>query len=211
MRKELLQFLSFAKFLKDALGERYHVALVDAEEPDRELAVSEGSISREGAGELPGAEILSDILNSRELKKLDYLCSFSDTEKDTQGQKNSVYYIRDEAGSIAGFLCIYEKRGDLYKVKDVLDQILSTDEQTAKGSERIEAEVNSLLRERIVEVLERHRTENKKMTKADKIDFISELFEMGIFRMKGAAAQVSEVTGISQASIYRYLGEIIEE
>lgn len=211
MKKELLQYASFARFLKDALGERYDVALIDADEPNCELAVLEGSLSKTENKEWIGAGLLSDILNSTELKKRDYLCSFSDSGKEANGQKNSIYYIRNDEGEIIGFLCIFEKRGDLYMVREVLDQLLLPEEQTAYGSERIATEVNSLLKERIVEVWNRHKLPEQKMKKPEKIAFISELFEMSIFRMKGAAAQVSEVTGFSLASIYRYLSEVIEE
>lgn len=211
MKKELLQYAVFARFLKDALGERYHVSLVDADDPDCEISVSEQGFSENSIEDVAGMGILADILNSTELKKRDYLCSFSQSEGNVEEEKNSIFYIRNEDGEISGFLCIYEKRGDLYMVREVLDEVLVSEEQTEGGSERIKAEVNALLEERIIEVWNRHNNLDKKMKKAEKIAFVSELFEMGIFRMKGAAAQVSEVTGISQASLYRYLSEVLEE
>ena len=211
MKKELLRYASVAKFLKDALGERYHVALVDADHPDCEITVSEQGLLEGGTEDVAGMGILSDILNSTELKKRDYLCSFSGTEGDTDEEKNSIFYIRNEDGEISGFLCIYEKRGEYYMVREVLDEVLRSEEQTAGGSEHVKAEVNALIKARIVEVWDRHRHVDRKMKKDEKIAFVSELFEMGIFRMRGAAAQVSEVTGISQASLYRYLSEILEE
>lgn len=210
MKKELLQYISVAKFLKDALGERYCVSLIDSDDLATELAVGENGISggREISSEDKG--LLADILGSTEMKKRDYLCGFSGTANDTSDEKKSVFNIRDEFGEISGFLCITEQRGDLYMVREVLDQLLLPDGQSASGSEHIAEEVNSLLRERIVEVWDRHKSMHKTMRKAEKIDFISELFEMGIFRVKGAASQVSEVTGISQASLYRYLSEAVE-
>lgn len=211
MKKELIQYASFARFLKDALGERYRVALVDADTPNSELTVSEQGFSETDTGEFAEAGILSDILAGTEFKKQDYLCCFSDSEKDGEEQKNSIFYIRNEEGGISGFLCIYEKRGDLYMVSEVLDQMLLPDGEAAGSSVRIEAEVNSLLKERIVEVWNRHNPLDEKMKKTEKIAFISELFEMGIFRVRGAVIQVSEVTGFSQASIYRYLVDVVEE
>lgn len=211
MKKGLLQYISVAKFLKDALGERYRVSLIDSDDLATEIAVGENGISgdREISSEDKG--LLADILGSAEMKKRDYLCGFSGTANDTSDEKKSVFNIRDEFGEISGFLCITEQRGDLYMVREVLDQLLLPDGQSASGSERIAEEVNSLLRERIVEVWNRHKSIHKTMRKNEKIDFISELFEMGIFRVKGAASQVSEVTGISQASLYRYLSEVVEE
>ena len=211
MKKELLQYAPIAKFLKDALGERYRVALVDADHPNCEVVVSENGFLENEIEDISEAGMLSDIINSTELKKRDYLCSFISSEKDAAEKKNSVFYIHNEKNEISGFLCISEERDDLYMVREVLNQVLLPEEQTAGGSERIKDEVNSLLKERIVEAWNRHKPSDKKIKKSEKIAFISELFEMGIFRMKGAAIQVSEVTGISQASIYRYLSEVLED
>lgn len=211
MKKELLQYVSVAKFLKDALGERYRISLIDSDNLAAEITVGEGRISDECKIPSEDKGLLAEILGSTEMKKRDYLCGFSGTANDTTDEKKSVYHIRDEFGQISGFLCITEQRGDLYMVREVLNQLLLPDGQPASGSERIAEEVNSLLRERIVEVWDRHKSMHKSMRKKEKTNFVSELFEMGIFRMKGAVAQVSEVTGISQASLYRYLSEVIEE
>lgn len=211
MKKELLQYVPVAKFLKDALGERYCISLIAADNPGCEIIISEQGISERQIDAVAEIGILSDILNSKELKKRDYLCSFFESEENKEEEKNSIFYIRNENGEISGFLCIYEKRGDIDMVREVLDEVLLSEERALGGSERIRAEVSALIKERIVEVWNRHNSLDRKMKKAEKIAFISELFEMGIFRMKGAAAQVSEVTGISQASLYRYLSEVLEE
>lgn len=205
--------MPLAGFLKNALGERYRIVLVDKDNPNCGLTVSGQGIVEMGMEELTGSGILSDILNSKELKKRDYLCTFSDSEKD-EVKKSSIFYIRDKDGEIIGFLCIYEKGNNLYTVREVLDQLLISEEaalERPNGSGRIGKEVDSLLRERIAEVWDRHNASGGKMKKADKVAFVEELFDSGVFRMKNAAVWVSEVTGISQASIYRYLGEIIEK
>ena len=45
MKKGLLQYISVAKFLKDALGERYRVSLIDSDDLATEIAVGENGIS----------------------------------------------------------------------------------------------------------------------------------------------------------------------
>ena len=214
MREELLQYTALAKFLKDALGERYSVALIDAGDLSQDWKIEDRALVK-GAGD-GGVErgILSDILNSKELKKRDYLCSFSDSENDSAGQKDSCFYIRDAKEEIIGFLCISEKESSRVTVREVFEELLGAEEdsKTSAGDSRsVGEEVDALMRERIEEIWKRHQTPGKKLQKADKLAFILELLETGIFRMKGAAVQVSKVTGISQASIYRYLGEAVEE
>lgn len=214
MKKELLQYKSLANFLKDALGERYNISLIDAENLNHEWTVEDRALVQGPEDSTMDRGILSDILNSTELKKHDYLCSFSETENALTGQKNSYFYIRDRKGEILGFLCICEKENNRVTVREVFEQLLASEEDsqlTTSASRSIGEEVDALMRERIEEIWNRYKTPDKRMKKTDKLAFIFELMETGIFRMKGAAVQVSKVTGISQASIYRYLGEVVEE
>ena len=211
MKKELMQYVPLVKFLKEALGERFNVSLVDAEDTGHEISLQEGSLCKTSISRQIQVTLFDDILNSRVLKTNDYICSFSDQADPESERKFSVFNIRAEDGGIAGFLCIEEMRGELYMVREVFDEIMKPEGLEAGGSGRIGQEVDSLLEERIAQVWQRYNTSATKLKKAEKIAFISELFEMGIFRIRGGAAMVSQVTGISQASLYRYLGEIIEE
>ena len=211
MKKELQQYVPLARFLKDALGERFRVSLVDADNTDEEITVCESGLSEGETENFQMQQLISAILESNVLKNNDYLCCFSGSNDQEEDKKCSVFNIRAEDGEPSGFLCIEEKRGELYMVKDVFDEIMQPEGAQGAGSVRISREVDSLLKERITEVWEKYAASSEKLKKADKVEFISELFEMGIFRIRGGAAAVSAVSGISQASVYRYLGEIIEE
>lgn len=214
MKKELLQYAALAKFLKDALGERYSVSLIDAENLSHEWTIDDRSLEQNSDESIMNSGILFDILNSTELKKNDYLCNFSKAGNESAGQKNSVFYIRNKKGDIVAFLCIDEKETDRVTVKEVLDQMLGPEtmesETTINSARHISEEVDALMRERISEIWSRYKMPEKRLQKADKLAFISELMENGFFRMKGAVVQISKVTGISIASIYRYLAEAVE-
>lgn len=214
MENDLFQYTALAKFLKDALGERYSVSLVDAEDLKQEWTVEDRSLTKNSKESGTERELLADILNSTELKKHDYICSFSEAGGENAGQKNSVFLIRDKKGDVIAFLCIDEKETDRVTVKEVLDQMLGPEtmelEPTDNSFRHIGVEVDAFMREYISEVWNRYKTPGKRMQKADKLAFVSELMENGFFRMKGAAVQISKVTGISIASIYRYLAEAVE-
>lgn len=205
MRKKFAMYKKLVDFLNEALRSNYEVTLYGADD------VSQPVFSPEESSEdvTVGQDLLMDILNSRELKKKDYLCGFSSGEDEKQ-KKTSIFYIRDDEEEIAGLLCISEKREQMVRVKDVFTELLGVDElETSKEPSKIAAEVDGLMCEYIESVWKEHATEN--MSRAEKVDVIRELFNNGLFRMKGAASKVAEVTGISQASVYRYLGEVIEE
>ena len=211
MKKELQQYVPLARFLKDVLGERFRISLVDADDPKEEVAVCETALSESEIKNTDMQQLLFAVLESSVLKNNDYICCFSGSDDQESDKKSSVFNIRSESGQLTGFLCIEETRGELYMVKDVFDEIMQPEGAQGTGSVRISREVDTLLKERITEVWGKYAASSEKLKKADKIEFISELFEMGIFRIRGGAAAVSEVSGISQASVYRYLGEIIEE
>ena len=213
MEKDLFQYTALAKFLKDALGERYSVALVSADDLKQEWTIEDRSlikISKENGME---RKLLADILISKELKKQDYICSFSETGSESAIQRSSVFLIRNKKGDIIAFLCIDEKETNRVTVKEVLDQMLgpNTLEPNANSSQHISEEVDAFMREYISENWSRYKTPGKRLKKADKLAFVNELMENGFFRMKGAAIQISKVTGISIASIYRYLAEVMED
>jgi|GEM_PF-7116319 len=191
MKEELKAYESLAKFLSQSLGDRYEVSLCDAEGAGEENGKDESEPREVG--------MIRDILASTELKKQDYIVSAAD------GPKTSIYIIRGKE-DIEGFLCIREKDEGSVTVREVLDQILSPESTSS-----VNAEVENLMKEKIESIWQKYKSANAKMTKEVKKDFVRELFEAGMFRMKGIAPKVAEVSGISQASIYRYLAEVVEE
>lgn len=221
MKKELEQYAAFAKFLREALGEGYAVTLLDAEELKAGCTVENRELAAASAESVPDYGVLHDILNSTELKKRDYLCSYFETGDGRAGQKHSMFYIRDEKGEIVGGLSIREKENGRVTVREIVNELLGPQPEllsdagakkrrpAMSASQRIGEEVDELVRERIADIWERHKVPGERMKKAEKVAFVSELLETGIFRMKGAPVLVSEVTGISEASLYRYLSEAL--
>lgn len=223
MKKELEQYAAFAKFLREALGEGYVVTIVDAEDLKAGCTVENRELAAASVESVPDYGIMLGILNSTELKKRDYLCSYFETGDGRAGQKHSIFYIRDEKNEIVGGLSIREKENGRVTVREVVNEMLGPqpeplpDAESKKrrpavsASQRIGEEVDELVRERIGEIWERHKVPGERMKKAEKLAFVTELMETGIFRMKSAAVQISKVTGMSQASIYRYLSEVMED
>lgn len=210
MKAELMRYFPIARFLKQSLGERFRVFLVDADNLNEPIRFSEEGLLKETPGE-DEVELLAEILQSTALKTREAFTLYKGNDEDLAAEKKSILSIRNAADEIVGFLCLFEKQGNLFEVRDVLDQILSNgDVSEEKGSERIAREVNAQLRERVAEVWMRHKSAGETMRKAEKVAFVSELFEMGLFRIKGAAELISNITGISQASLYRYLSEVID-
>lgn len=181
MHSELSKYVILAKFLKEILGERYDIILKSVDELNEGIQVSHHSLIREAHPEPAEIEFLQDILQSNSLKKQDYLCGFLESTGKDEALRSSAFYIRDVSGEIIGFLCVKEKMKPVVSVRDVFVEMLRPMESVPNN---IGMEVENLMRE---------------------------LFESGLLNMKGAMDVVAKVTGISLASLYRYLSMIIEE
>lgn len=212
MNLEFSKYVILAKFLKEALGDRYDIVLRSVDDlkqgyqiENRTLIKMDNQNTDKNGDEIG---LLMDILNSSELKKKDYLCGFTEPRNIGEGLQNSIFYIRDDAGEVMGFLCISEKKRASVSVKDVFEEIMRPADAMPTN---IGMEVEKLMKEQIESVWEKYTSGKKKISKGVKMDMMRELFDLGLFRMKGATEQVSQVTGISLASLYRYLSEIIEE
>ncbi len=157
-----------------------------------------------------GSEFMSEIVSSSVLSSLDYLCAQGDAAK----RRHCVYYIKDAAGAICGMLYICERQDESVTVSEVYSQFMRTEE--TENEQRTEKEINigleieALTRERVQAAWDRAAAGKEKLTKQDKVDFMRDLFEQGMLRVRGIAEIVSEVSGISQASFYRYMGEVID-
>lgn len=197
---ELSEYVTLAKFLKEALGQRYEITLRSTQKPELGLAVEDHALVSEAAPNEVQVGLIRDVLNSPLLEKQAYLCASGEAGKE------SLFYIRDEDGDIAHVLCISEQRPKAVTVKDVVEDLLRPRESEKTN---IGHEVDALMREQIRLVWEKHSLGKAKMVKAQKLAFVEELLDMGLFGMKGTPEMVAQVTGISLASIYRYLGEVI--
>ncbi len=197
---ELSEYVSLSAFLKEALGQRYEITLRSTKNPELGLAVEDQTLVSESDPNEAQVRLVHDILSSAALEKQDYLCVSGEAGKD------SLFFIRDDDGDITHMLCISEKRPQAITVKDVVEDILRPNKSEKTN---ISQEVDSLVREQIRQIWDKHCAGKAKIGKAQKLAFVDELLTIGVFGMKGTPEMITQVTGISQASIYRYLGEVM--
>lgn len=201
---DLSEYISLAHFLKEALGQRYEITLCPVEASAPALAVEDHTLTGEAEPNPAREGLIQDVLASETLQKQAYLCANGVDGKN----RESLFFIRDDGGTIRHMLCISEKFPRGVTVQEVVEDILRP-----YGSEttNISREVETMVRAQIEKVWQTHSAGKAKLTKTEKLAVIEELLSMGLFSMKGTPELVSHVTGFSLASVYRYLGEVIEE
>lgn len=117
--------------------------------------------------------------------------------------KSSSMMIRDEKGEIVGCLCINIDLTLLAMAGSVLNEITSLVDE--KEEESFPQSVSDLEKRMIDRAVEKIGKPVGLMEKAERMEFIRLLDEMGLFLIKGTIQNVAELLEVSKFTIYNYL------
>ncbi|MFP3387704.1 transcriptional regulator [Brevibacillus sp. SIMBA_040] len=165
-------------------------------------------------GHISGREIGSPVTN-RALKALrtamvsreDYDLNYrNDTIKGKQIKSSSIY-IKDENGQVIGSLCINIDMTHLAIAQSVLSDMLAISDkrESDKTEESFPPTVSDLMEQMVADCLRKTGKPIALMQKEEKIQFIHELDEMGLFLIKGAVQHVADLLDVTKFTIYNYL------
>lgn len=209
MNSELNQYIKLVEFLGWTLGDNFEVILQDTTELSNPIIAStNNSISSSEFNSLRAME----ILKSEKMKSRDYLCNYPVTTSSGKFMKTSIFFIRNAQNDIIGMLSINMKCDVLLKVQTMLGNILRFNFEDNEENNQI-PEISSLrfaepTLESIKRVVDESGIDPGRMSFDEKIDIICDLYNMGIYNLKGAVAQTSKVLKMSEPSVYRYLTKI---
>lgn len=165
-------------------------------------------------GHISGREIGSPVTN-RALKALrtakvtkeDYDLNYrNDTIKGKQIKSSSIY-IKDEHGQVIGSLCVNIDMTHLAIAQSVLSDMLAISDkrESDKTEESFPPTVSDLMEQMVADCLRKTGKPIALMQKEEKIQFIHELDEMGLFLIKGAVQHVADLLDVTKFTIYNYL------
>lgn len=165
-------------------------------------------------GHISGREIGSPVTN-RALKALrtamvskeDYDLNYrNDTIKGKQIKSSSIY-IKDEHGQVIGSLCVNIDMTHLAIAQSVLSDMLAISDkrESDKTEESFPPTVSDLMEQMVADCLHKTGKPIALMQKEEKIQFIHELDEMGLFLIKGAVQHVADLLDVTKFTIYNYL------
>ena len=117
--------------------------------------------------------------------------------------KSSSMMIRDEKGEIVGCLCINIDLTLLAMAGTVINEITSLVDE--KEEESFPHSVTDLEKRMIDRAVEKIGKPVGLMEKAERMEFIRLLDEMGLFLIKGTIQNVAELLDVSKFTIYNYL------
>ncbi len=223
MNKLLKPYASLVEYLGFVLGPSYEVVLYDIENKDMSIvAIANGFIS---------GRSLFDPITDKNLKLLDkikednknFYVNYNSYSRDGKRLRGSSFYIKNEKGDLVGILCInFDDSKYVELTHDILglchpDALLSKnsyeqidDHYYDEDTEHYGKSITDIAKNIVLSTIEHKKIPIEDMTKDDKIKIVTELNSKGVFLLKGAISAVAKLMNTSDATLYRYLSEVVE-
>lgn len=136
--------------------------------------------------------------------------------------RGSTYFLKNEDGSLAGFLTINVRVEGLLHLRDIFDSMInggpSSCVQPAVSKpnaphapnlynryEGVTVMVEDIIHAVIEEYLKSFGIPAERLTSTERQKIVQELDRRGVFLVKGSVAEVAQRLGCSEVTIYRYL------
>lgn len=192
------------------LGPHTEVVLHDVSNIDCSIiAIKNNHISGRTVGS-PATNLVLKILKDKKYKDKPYIANYQGISASGKLLKSSTYFIRDEQQQIVGLLCInidYEKFAQFRNfLNELLD--LPADNDGEDPLEHFSTSVKEVAHESIVAIMSKFDVSPHRMSQEERMAIVKEMYDNGVFLLKGAIGEVASLLKTSEATIYRYLNKI---
>ena len=221
MRVELRErYVDLVNYLGLVLGPSYEIALHDLSMGDETIiAIANGHITNRTIGS-PLTPMMLDFISSKRYLEHSYEVNYYSKSVNEKVLRSSTIYIKDN-GELVGLLCITFDDSHFKAVSNKIMSLCHPDElikgftfekiddiHNVTETEVVSASVEELVNNTIDNLIKKHKLNENRIKKKDRLLIVSELIDKGIFLLKGAVNEVSLKLNSSEATIYRYLNEI---
>jgi len=193
-----------------ALGPDYEIVLHDVTDTDHSIvAIENGHITGRKLGD-PLTDFGLFSLKKAEQNSSDFFTNFLTRSADGRRIRGNTLFIRNEDGTIAGYLCVNYDMTKAEVMKNVAEQLTSigssiysehfTDGETPKSEDILERNLR-LIREFLGKPL-------NLSSRKEKIQAVRKLEEEGFFLLKGAVEAFAQESGNSVFTVYGYLRSV---
>lgn len=207
MDRELEQYARLIPFLGKALGSMFEAVLFDMTNPA--LPVAAAANSQEGGAERLRA-LVREAADSPMVRGRGCLVNRLISAGFSRMLKVSVFFVRDGQETIIGALCLSMRCENFLWLQGLVGDILQfdTEELDAPELEEPAATLREPTLAAITEYVAEFGLVPEQATPDERLEFICDLYEVGIFNLKGAVAKTAEVLRISEQTVYRYLSKL---
>ncbi|WKY46886.1 PAS domain-containing protein [Eubacteriaceae bacterium ES3] len=214
---DVSDYIPMVNFLANVLGPNTEVVLHDLRNYEESIiAIENGHISGRKIGG-PVTDLVLGIVKNKKYSDSDYVANYTGKTKDGIRLKSSSFFIKDEAGSIIGMLCVNTSISvylELHKqLSDIINYGMDQDliSQVSESNiveENFRESVEEITMGSVEAVLAGYDIPPERMSSDEKMEIVKKLFDKGIFLIKGEVSRVAEYLKVSDATMYRYLNKI---
>ena len=209
MNDELKKYSRLVPFFAEALGNLFEINLFDMTDPDYPIVASAN-----GNGDVQERirEFLSEIADSKIVRNRKYIANRPLEINFERLLKTSVYFIKDEQEKLLGALCISVQCNFFMKMSQFAMNMLQfnmedLDDDSFDG-EDLSASAKEPSLDSITEFVKEYGVEPERITQNERLEIICDLYDMGVYNLKGAVAKTAEALQVSEQSVYRYITKI---
>ena len=209
MNDELKKYSELVPFFAEALGNLFEINLFDMTDPDYPIVASAN-----GNDDVQERvrEFLLEIADSKIVQNRKYIANRPIEINFERLLKTSVYFIKNEQEMMLGALCISVQCNFFMKMSQFAMNMLQfnmedLDDDSFDG-EDLSASAKEPSLDSITEFVKEYGVEPERITQNERLEIICDLYDMGVYNLKGAVAKTAEALQVSEQSVYRYITKI---
>lgn len=205
----LKSMIPMVEGIASTFGKNCEVILHDIRYPQSSIvAIANGHVTGRTVGS-PMSEYGLATLRKGQFDKP--IVNYRKKTKDGKLLKSTSLFVKDESGSLIGFLCINYDISELTIAKNIINDItniIDVVDFTDGSEETYGSTVNEMLSSIVNKTLESVGKPVAFISKEEKVNIVQMLDEKGVFLIKGAIDYVAKVLCVSRYTVYNYLDEI---
>lgn len=226
-QKEL--FIKLTHFLGQVLGKSYEVVFHIISKKGSYIAAIENSHISGRTIDSPLTAFASKLLQEKAYLKKDFLCHYKAQTKENKLLNGSTFFIK-KGDKLVGILCINHDTSEIQKAVhkiieienlsgfgEITASLMSDSSKTSDFGESPQPQNAQISIENLSHNIEdilaqsidlNYLKSGFTLSATQKNDIIKNLYQKGIFNIKGSLCIVAKLLKISEPSVYRYLNKL---
>lgn len=204
----LKSYIPIADMIVATFGKNCEVMIHDLRNVQSSIIYIKGNVT----GRKPGAPVTDIMLKELHKKgdKINDMIGFTTRSKDGKIIKASVSFIRHGTGKVIGCMGINFDITAILSANQILHDLTMTNDLSGFDPlpEFYPKDIGEIFQHTIESTLAEIGIPIEEMKRVDKLFFVKQLDEKGIFLINGAIDRVSETLNVTKQTIYNYLDEI---
>ncbi|MDD3172313.1 MAG: PAS domain-containing protein [Herbinix sp.] len=205
-------YIQLVDFLGACFGENTEVVLYDFRDINHSIiAIHNGHISGRTIGD-PLTSFALSKLKDKGKEGPPYYLNYLGLSKNNTSLKSNSFFILDKNGNPKGMLSInidvskYQQAAELLQKLAFIPNVKPIEKDN--NIEAFHSSPRDMIQGIINEVTNSGEISIDRLSVEEKVEIVKRLNMEKFFLIKGAVSEVSEVLGISEATVYRYLSKI---